>query len=95
MPKPLEIHLTEIQRLELEQARDHDPHPQVREHAAAILKIAEGMSGRQVALQGLYKHRWPDSVYRWVKRYQAEGLKGLRVRGGRGRKPAFSPKIRG
>ncbi len=95
MPNALKIRLTDKQRLELEQARDHDPHPQVREHAAAILKIAEGVSGRQVALHGLYKHRWPDSIYRWVKRYQAEGLKGLRVRAGRGRKPAFFPKVHG
>jgi hypothetical protein len=93
MPKPLVLPLTPEQRAELEQARDHDPRPYLREHAAAILKIADGSSGRQTALQGLLKPRWPDTIYHWVERYQAEGLKGLEVRTGRGRKPSFSPSI--
>lgn len=91
MPKPLEIKLTAEQREELEQVRDHDPRPYMREHAAAILKIAAGQSGRQVAQQGLLKTRWPDTVYGWVARYPADGLPGLAIKPGRGRKPAFSP----
>ncbi len=91
MPNPLEIRLTPDQRAELENVRDHDPRPYMREHAAAILKISEGLSGRQTALHGLLRSRWPDTVYHWFERYQAEGLKGLEVRPGRGRKPAFSP----
>jgi hypothetical protein len=75
--------------------RDHDPRPYLREHAAAILKIAAGQSGRQTARYGLLKERWPDTVYRWVARYQAHGLRGLEVKPGRGRKPAFSPSISG
>ncbi len=89
MPKPLEIRLTPEQRAELEQVRDRDPRPYLREHAAAILKISEGASGRQIALHGLLKRRWPDTIYHWFERYQAEGLKGLEVRSGRGRKPSF------
>ncbi len=91
MPNPLEIHLSDEQRSELEWARDHDPRPYLREHAAAILKVAAGQSGRQTALQGLLKARWPDTIYRWVERYQTEGLKGLEVKPGRGRKPSFFP----
>lgn len=91
MPNPLELTLTDEQRAELVAARDHDLRPYMREHAGAILKIADGRSGRQVALQGLLKERWPDTIYHWYRRYQAEGLKGLEVRPGRGRKPAFSP----
>lgn len=91
MPKPLCLVLSAHQIKELEQARDKHPLPYVRERAAALLKIAAGQSGRDVALHGLLKARWPDTVYDWVKRYQAEGLKGLLVRPGRGRKPAFSP----
>ena len=53
MPKPLTIELTPEQQQELEYARDHHEKPYVRERAAAILKIAAGMSGRQVALHGL------------------------------------------
>ena len=95
MPKPLQIELTAEQRRELEEARDKHEKPYIRERAAAILKIADGMSGRQVALSGLLKKRDPDSVYSWVHRYEAEGLSGLYIRPGRGRKPAFSPSAAG
>ncbi len=37
------LDLTEEQRQELLQLRDHDPRPYVRERGAAILKIAEGL----------------------------------------------------
>lgn len=95
MPKPLTIKLKPEQRRELEQARDHHQKPHVRERAAAILKIADGKSGRQVALDGLLKPRDPDSVYSWFHRYGAEGLDGLLIKSGRGRKPAFSPSAHG
>jgi transposase len=91
MPPPLHVHLEPEQRRELETARDHHPLPYVRERTAAILKIASGSSGRQVALHGLLKSRKPDTVYDWVHRYQQHGLAGLLVKAGRGRKPAFSP----
>jgi hypothetical protein len=95
MPKPLTVILTDEQRRELEYARDHDPRPYLRERAAAILKIADGASGRQVALQGLLKRRKADTVYEWFHRYGERGLQGLVIRPGRGRKPAFSPKAPG
>ena len=95
MPKPLTIELTPEQQQELEYARDHHEKPYVRERAAAILKIAAGMSGRQVALHGLLKRRHPDTIYAWVRRYLAEGIAGLLIRPGRGRKPAFSPSALG
>ncbi len=91
MPKILRISLTAEQSSELEQARDHSDKPYMRERACAILKIASGMSGRQVAQQGLLKKRRKDTIYEWVNRYKAEGISGLQIRSGRGRKPAFSP----
>lgn len=91
MPKPLRLVLSEKQVLELKHLRDHDPEPHLREKAAALLKIGDGQSGRAVALHGLYKHRRPDTIYEWVRRYQADGIAGLPVKPGRGRKPAFSP----
>ena len=94
MAQPLSIVLTSEQRGELEQARDHHEKPYIRERASAILKIADGLSGRQVALNGLLKQRDPDSVYAWFHRYQQEGLAGLKIKPGRGRKPAFSPSAR-
>jgi hypothetical protein len=93
MPPPLKITLTEAQRQELEEARDHHRLPYMRERAAAILKISSGHSGLQTARNLLNRPHWPDTVYEWVKRYQAEGLGGLEIRKGRGRKPAFFPSI--
>ena len=99
MPKPLPFELSAEQRRELVQARDHHYLPHVREKAAAILKIAQGQSGRDVAFHGLLRPRctdiadvhqpqapWrcTDTVYRWVHRYLAAGLAGLLVRSGRG-----------
>ena len=95
MAKPLTIDLTAEQRRELEYARDHHELAYIRERVSAILKIADGMSGRQVALRGLLKRRRADTVYDWFHRYQSEGLAGLKIKPGRGRKPAFSPSARG
>ena len=69
--------LTEDQRQELLQLRDHDPRPYVRERGAALLKIADGQSPPHVATQGLLKPRDPDTVYAWLGRYQASGSAGL------------------
>jgi Winged helix-turn helix len=91
MPQPLKIELTETQRHELEAMRDRHKLPYLRERAAAILKIAEGQSGLQTARHLLNRVHWQDTVYEWVKRYQTEGIEGLKIRSGRGRKPAFSP----
>lgn len=91
MPGKLKMVLTETQREELERMRDHHARPYVRERAAAILKIAAGQSGRQVALQGLLRVRVEQTVYDWFHRYETQGIPGLLVQPGRGRKPAFSP----
>jgi transposase len=91
MPPPLKIELNEQQRRELENIRDHHQLPYLRERAAAILKIADGHSGLQTARNMLNRVHWQDTIYDWVKRYQAEGVEGLKIRSGRGRKPAFSP----
>lgn len=91
MARPYKVILTAEQRAELEQIRDHHPKPYVRERAAAILKVADGQSIRQVALDGLLKRREPETVKEWIVRYLTDGPKGLWVKPGRGRKPAFSP----
>jgi hypothetical protein len=46
MPNPLEIQLSEEQLRELEDLRDHDQRPYLRERAAAILKVAVGRDDR-------------------------------------------------
>jgi len=69
--------LDQWQRLTLEQMRDHHPTPYLRERAAALLKIADGMSPHVVARHGLLKRRKPDTVYTWLNGYQQHGLTGL------------------
>ncbi len=71
--------------------RDTAEKAYLRERAAALLKIDEGMSAHAVAQSGLLRRRRPDTVYEWLNRYEAEGIDGLTIRDGRGRKPAYEP----
>jgi hypothetical protein len=83
--------LTPRQRRTLTRVRDHHPTPYLREKAAALLKVADGWQLRDVARFGLLRPRSRNTVSSWVARYKTRGLTGLRVRAGRGRKPAFFP----
>ena len=87
----LHLHLTAGQRAELARLRDHSPKPYLRERAAAVLKVADGWTCKQVAAVGLLRPRDEETVAAWVHRFAADGAAGLAVRPGRGRKPAFSP----
>ncbi len=91
MPTPLKLNLSTAEREELETLRDTHPKAYLRERAAALLKIVDGMSGLHVSQEGLLKPRDPDTIYRWVHRYQQEGIAGLKIRSGRGRKPVYFP----
>ncbi len=83
--------LSDQQRRELETACRTHPKAYVREKAAALLKVGEGQAIRHVALLGLLRPRHPETVSDWIGDYQQQGLAGLLVQAGRGRKPAFSP----
>jgi transposase len=83
--------LTEQEKTVLIEMRDHAAKPYLRERASALIQVAEGSSGHWVATNGLLKERDPDSVYSWMNRYEAEGIDGLTIRDGRGRKPAYEP----
>jgi hypothetical protein len=85
------LSLSSVQEAELVHLRAHHPKAYVREQAAALLKVAAGATVPQVARHGLYRPRLPATLRAWIRRYQAAGVAGLRVRPGRGRKPAFSP----
>ena len=61
------------QRRELERIRDHDARPYMRERAAALLKVAAGLSPHWVAHFGLLKERDPDTLYHWLDRYLEAG----------------------
>ena len=91
MPAKMSLPLTEAETTQLQDIRDHDPLPYRRERAAALLKIAGGCSERWVAAKGLLRPRSPDTVQAWVQRYKAQGVAGLSIHPGRGRKPVFSP----
>ena len=91
MPKRRTIKLTSDEKTELKEVRNNHAKAYMRERAAAILKINRGKSPDDVARQGLLKRRDPDTVYDWLDRYEAEGVEGLQIKPGRGRKPAFSP----
>lgn len=65
--------LTDAQRVELIDLRDHHPRPAVRERCAALLKVAEGHSPHWVARHGWLRERDPDTLYAWLDRYAEEG----------------------
>src|SRR5258708_2275475 len=71
------VTLSWVQRRELEQARDHDARPYVRERCAALLKIAAGTPAHAVARQGLLKPRVPAPVYAGLPHSRPDGLAGL------------------
>jgi transposase len=91
MAQPRCIDLTAAQVEELQWVRDHHQKAYMRERAAAILKVASGLSMLQVALHGLLKPRRYETISEWISRYERGGVEGLQVQAGRGRKPAFSP----
>lgn len=91
MSTPHHLELTAPERAELTALRDTAPVPYLRERAAALLKVAEGQTAAHVARAGLLQPRQPETVYAWLHRYRAEGIAGLTIRPGRGRKPAFFP----
>ena len=91
MPKRRYLPLTQEQETELEKVRDHHCKAHIREKAAVLLKIADGMSAHQAAQTGGLRPHQPKSIYKWLDWYEAEGVAGLEIKPGRGRKPAFSP----
>lgn len=79
------------QRAQLEHACRHHAKAYVREKCAALLKLEQGRACNEVAQQALLTRHSPDTLTDWMRCYQREGLDGLVVHPGRGRKPAFSP----
>ena len=86
-----EVRLTADQREQLTWMVKHDPKAYRRERAAAILKVADGEVAARVAGSGLLVRRDPDTVYGWLDRFVEQGIAGLTIAPGRGRKPAAFP----
>ena len=87
------VQWTSEQQEQLEKACRHHPKPHVREKCSALLKLAQGQTAQTIAEEALLTRHAQDTLTDWVKRFQQQGLEGLQVRSGRGRKPAFSPSL--
>lgn len=94
MPARYQLMLSEEQVKELTWTRDHHAVAYLRVKAAALLKVAQGEAISQVARSGLLKSVDRHTLKDWIVRYQEDGLAGLKVQTGRGRKPVFSPSLR-
>ncbi|HEY1390525.1 MAG TPA: helix-turn-helix domain-containing protein [Ktedonobacterales bacterium] len=91
MPTPYRLTLSAAQRQDLLDLRSHAPLAYVRERAAVIVAVGDGASLRAAGrTAGLTRHT-AECVSGWIHRYLAEGRSGLRIRKGRGRKPASFP----
>ena len=77
--------MADAQRTALVHASDHHAKPYIREQAAALLRVADGHSIRQVAATGILKPRRRETVKLWIERFLADGIPGLLVPHGRGR----------
>lgn len=91
MPSFRQITLSDKDRHALMRMRDTSSKAYLRECAAAILKVDDGTCAAHVARHGLLRRRAEDTVYAWLDRFETDGIAGLQVRAGRGRKPVFSP----
>lgn len=90
MPKRYEIVLSEEEKQKLESWVKNPPSPYLRERARAILKVSEGETIQATAGKlRIRVHR--NAVSEWVKRFLSDGLEGLKIKKGRGRKAVFFP----
>jgi transposase len=93
MPKRLIPILSEEEFSQLTEICHCAARPYLRERASAILKLAKSLTTEQIATTGLLRTRARQTVATWFHRFQSEGIKGLEIKAGRGRKPAFSPSV--
>jgi transposase len=91
MPKRLIPALSKEEQADLEDLQRHSPKPYLRERASAILKLANKQTASDIACHGLLQKRHRETVTTWFHRFETQGVKGLAITSGRGRKPAFSP----
>lgn len=73
------LKLSEEQQQTLSALRDQTKEEAVHKRCAALLKIAQGVSAHQMAKQGLLRRRDPDTVYKSLDIYKAEGMAGLQA----------------
>src|SRR3954468_15338992 len=76
--------LSDEERKQLEQGYKASDHHCLRQRCKMVLLKAEGYTSKEVAT---ILDTNEISVHNWLKRYAAEGIKGLQTRKGQGRKP--------
>ena len=87
MGRFIKITLDDQERAELDRAYRHDKSHTFRQHCHLVLLKAEGRRSKEIAaIFGCGE----KSVNDWLHRYQAEGITGLRIKPGRGRKSILS-----
>lgn len=84
MAKIKTISLTSESRLQLEEGFRNGESHCFRMRCRAVLLKSQGLTSKEVGRQTEMTH---VSVNSWVKRFEAEGISGLKTRPGRGRKP--------
>ena len=83
MGKIKQIKLSVAQREDLEKGYRSGKKHSFRKHCQIILLKSEGRSSKEVGeIMGMCE----IAVNNWVKRFETEGIKGLEMRPGRGRK---------
>lgn len=81
------------ERQKLERWLKNPPRSYLRERARAILLVVDGKEGQEVSqMLRVRVHR--TTIGEWVRRFQAEGVEGLKIRAGRGRKSRFFPSLK-
>ena len=78
------LKLSESDRLKLENGYQYGLTSRYRTRCKAVLLFSEGYSPLNIA--NILNVSNP-SVYKWIKRYEVEGINGLRTRSGQGRRP--------
>jgi transposase len=87
MGRFLKITLDDQQRAALEQGYRKGKSHAFRQHCQIVLLKAQGRKSQEIAaLLGCN----PKSVNDWLHRFKAEGLQGLHIKPGRGRKTILS-----
>ena len=85
------LRLSDEARSALVGARDRHGKADVRERAAALLQLADGVPGTRVARHGRLRPRSPATIDHGRERDHYRGLAGLLHRPGRGRTPRGQP----
>ena len=78
------VQLTDEQRLQLEEGFRNGQGHAFRMRCRVVLLKAKGLTSMEVGKQTDMTN---VSVNAWIKRFETEGIDGLKTRSGRGRKP--------